>query len=295
MTPSRAKVRFSPEDTLALARGKLATALAAAGKEPSALEARLLLEATTGLTSLSLATGADQPLGQDAAERLSALASRRLAGEPVSRIIGKSGFFGLDLLVAPEVLDPRADTETLVTAALSLLGSKCADQPRILDLGVGSGAILCALLVALPDAIGIGVDISPAACALAHINLHRSGLDERSLVIRGDWTESLQGRFDLIVSNPPYISAAEILTLDDEVLGFDPLLALDGGIDGLAAYRRIANALPRLLQPGGFALFEIGWRQAFDVTTILSATGLGPTKTFRDHRHNERVIALSFI
>ena len=278
---------------MAQARQKLAAAFSAAGKEPAGLESRIFLQAATGLTPLELATCADKSfLDQTSAARLRDYASRRVAGEPVSRILGQSGFYGLNLRVAPDVLDPRADTETLVNAALALLDAGKVTQPRILDLGVGSGAILCALLDARPDAFGLGVDISPAACALTLRNLAHCGLSERSAVARGDWTNALDGRFDLIVSNPPYISHSEIAGLEPEVIAFDPILALDGGVDGLDPYRRIASDLSRLLRPGGGACFEIGWRQGSDVTGILRAAGFDETRIIKDNGNRDRVLTM---
>ena len=278
---------------MAQARQKLAAAFTAAGKEAAGLEARLFLQAATGLTPLALAICADGSLlDQPSAALLRDYAARRVAGEPVSRILGRSGFYGLNLHVAPDVLDPRADTETLVNAALALLDATKAPQPRILDLGVGSGAILCALLDARSDAFGVGVDLSPAACALTRQNLAHCGLSERSAVVRGDWTDSLGGRFDLIVSNPPYISHSEIAALEPEVIAFDPLLALDGGVDGLDPYRRIASDLSRLLRPGGAACFEIGWRQGAEVTAILRVAGFDQARIFRDNGQRDRVVAV---
>jgi release factor glutamine methyltransferase len=274
---------------VAQARKRLATALAVAGKEPSALESRLLVEGATGLTPLALVTLASRQLGEAPARLLQEFANRRLSSEPVSRILGKNGFYGLDLHVEPDVLDPRADTETLVSAALMQLASQETSCPRILDLGTGSGAILCALLEARPDAFGVGVDISRSACALAFKNLAHCGFSGRSGVIRGDWTQPLVGTFDLIVSNPPYISHDEITSLDHEVVRHDPALALDGGPDGLDAYRRIATELNRLLRRGGAACFEFGWRQAADVTDILAGAGYGGTRILRDNGGRDRV------
>lgn len=278
---------------MARARQKLTAVFTAAGKEAGGLESRLLLQAVTGLTPLALATCANESLlDQASAALLRDYASRRVAGEPVSRILGQSGFYGLNLHVAPDVLDPRADTETLVNAALALLDSRKMTRPRILDLGVGSGAILCALLDARPDAFGFGVDISPAACALTRQNLAHCGLSERSAVFLGDWTDALSGRFDLIVSNPPYISHSEIAELAPEVIDFDPMLALDGGVDGLDPYRRIASDLSRLLRPGGAACLEIGWRQGSDVTEILSARGFDEVRIYKDNGQRDRVVAI---
>ena len=283
---------FAEADTLEQARIKLAAVFSAAGKEPAALEARLLMEEATGLSALGLVTHADRQLDRTAAMVLQNYASRRVAGEPVSRILGRSGFFGLDLLVDPDVLDPRADTETLVNTALGLLERKKLRKPRILDLGVGSGAILCALLDARADAFGVGVDISEAACDLTLRNLARCGLTGRSGVVRGDWTSSLNGGFDLVVSNPPYLAHTEIPELEPEVRSFDPILALDGGVDGLGPYRRIAPDLERLMRSGGIACFEIGWRQGADVTAILAAEGFNDVEIARDAAGRDRVVAV---
>jgi release factor glutamine methyltransferase len=268
----------------------LATALAAANKEPAQIEARLLLGAATGLPSVALLTDPGRALGK-AATTLGGFAARRLAGEPVSRILGRSGFYGLDLQVSPAVLDPRNDTETLVNVALEHLQRTGAQNPRILDLGTGSGAILCALLDSRPDAIGLAVDLSPGACDLARRNLTQCGFAARSSVICGDWAEAVAGAFDLVVSNPPYIASREIDGLDVEVTKFDPMLALDGGADGLTPYRRIAPALPRLLRAGGAVCFEIGWRQALDVTRILAQAGFAGATTHPDGSGRDRVVS----
>jgi release factor glutamine methyltransferase len=278
---------------LAQARKLLASALADAGKEPAALEARHLLEGASGLNSLELLTRGDEPLGLERAERLQRFMERRIAGAPVGRILGRSGFYGLDLLVTPDVLDPRADTETLVNAALDFARARRWTQPKILDLGTGSGAILCALLDALPAATGIGVDLSPSACGIAQANLARCGLANRSSIMCGNWAEALAGTFDLIVSNPPYIALTEKGELAQEVADHDPALALYGGSDGLDCYRRLAPDLPRLLKPGGAALFEIGWRQAADVVKICEGVGFGLAEVARDSGGRDRVVIIS--
>jgi release factor glutamine methyltransferase len=278
---------------LAQARKRLASALADAGKESAALEARHLLEGASGLNSLELLMRGDEPLGLERAERLQGFMERRIAGAPVGRILGRSGFYGLDLLVTPDVLDPRADTETLVNAALDFVGARRWIHPNILDLGTGSGAILCALLDALPHATGIGVDLSPSACRIAQANLARCGLANRSSIACGNWAEALAGTFELIVSNPPYIALTEETELAQEVTNHDPALALYGGSDGLDCYRRIAPCLSRLLQPGGGALFEIGWRQAAEVAKIFEAEGFGPTEVVRDSGGRDRVVMFS--
>jgi release factor glutamine methyltransferase len=278
---------------LAQARNRLASALAGAGKEPAALEARLLLEGASGLNSLELLTRAEQRLGRENARRLEMFLGRRLAGEPLGRILGRSGFYGLDLLVTPDVLDPRGDTETLVKAALEFVGARKTARPNVLDLGTGSGAILCALLDSMPDAFGIGVDLSLAASRIASVNLDHCGLSGRSAVICGNWADALAGTFDLIVSNPPYIALAERTALETEVADYDPALALYGGSDGLECYRQIAPRLADLLAPGGGAFFEIGWTQAASVAAIFASEGLPGARVVQDNCGRDRVVFVS--
>ena len=296
MSLSAAPMVFSVDvfstDTVAQARNRLASALAKAGKEPAALEARLLLEGACGLTALELVTRADERLDPDAAARLRLFAERRLAGEPVSRILGQSGFYGLDLLVTPDVLDPRGDTETLVKAALDFAVTRLGPAPRILDLGLGSGAILCALLASLPDAFGVGVDKSPAACAVARINLSRCGLADRSAVFCGNWAGALAGRFDMVVSNPPYIALTEKAELASEVVDHDPPLALYGGPDGLDCYREIAPRLEGLLTPDGGAFFEIGYRQGTVAAALFEGERLAGVHVVKDRSGRDRVVAM---
>lgn len=270
----------------------LARALAEAGKEPAALEARLLIEGATGLRSLDLLTRADEPVGDEITARLQDFLERRLQDEPISRILGRSGFYGLDLIVSPDVLDPRADTESLVEAALAFLRETGVSRPRILDLGTGSGAILCAILRSAPDGHGFGVDLSQAACAVAWKNLGRCGLADRSSIFCGDWAGAIDASFDLIVSNPPYIGLEEAAALEPEVARFDPALALFAGDDGLDCYRRLAREIERLLKPGGAAFLEIGWRQAQAVGQILSAAGFRNVTVFKDHGGRDRVAAV---
>ncbi len=270
----------------------LARALAEAGKQPAALEARLLVEGATGLRPLDLLTRADEPVGDEIAARLEDFLERRLQDEPVSRILGRSGFYGLDLIVTPDVLDPRADTESLVEAALTFVRGTRVSNPRILDLGTGSGAILCAILRSIPDARGLGVDLSPAACAIARQNIDRCGLADRSSILCGDWAEAIDAGFDLIVSNPPYIGLEEAGALAPEVARFDPALALFAGNDGLDCYRRLAREIERLLKPGGGAFLEIGWRQAQAVGEILSEAGFRNVAICKDLSGRDRIAAV---
>lgn len=276
--------------SLSAARLALSRAFAAAGLETPDLDARLLVCAAAGLDHAGLVREGDAPLGEPAAQRLAALASRRLAREPAARILGKREFWGLDLEVAADVLDPRADTETLVEEALR---RSAVPPARILEFGSGSGAILCALLSEWPQALGVAVDLSPAACAATRGNLARCGFAGRSLVVRGDWDAAVDGLFDLVVSNPPYIVSLEIGGLAPEVRQYDPLLALDGGADGLDAYRALAPVLIRRLRPGGLALLEFGAGQENDVAEILSRHGLEVSGFAHDLAGRARVVAAS--
>jgi release factor glutamine methyltransferase len=223
------------------------------------LEARWLIEAA----------------GEDP-DTIVALVERRLAGEPVDRILGRRGFWTLDLAVTEATLSPRSDTETIVRAALDHLRVACrlTERLRILDLGTGTGAILLALLSELPDAAGLGVDISDAALEVAVTNAALAELLQRSDWWQGDWAEGLRGPFDLVVSNPPYIPTADIAGLDREVREHDPHLALDGGIDGLDCYRKILPQISQLLAPSGLAVLEIGFGQDEDVAALATASGL---------------------
>lgn len=274
------------------AAARIADWLVAHGVEPSEArdDARTLLRAAAGLTRLDLALSPEAPLGPEATDLLTTYAARRAAREPVSRILGARGFWSLDLHVAPDVLDPRADTETLVETTLALIEDREAPID-VLDLGAGSGAILCALLSELPNARGVAVDLSSQACAATRANLTRCGLAARAVVIRGRWGDSLVGPFDVVVSNPPYIRADDIPGLDPEVRLHDPVMALDGGADGLRCYRDICKDLPRLVRPGGVAAFEVGWDQAQDVAALLGAGGFCVAAVARDAEGHERVVA----
>jgi release factor glutamine methyltransferase len=261
------------------------------GNENPKREARLSLCAASGVSQVALIIAPWEPLGS-AAGRVREFATRRAAGEPLSRIVGKREFWGLSLAISPHVLDPRPETETIVEAALSILSDRHEDPLRILDLGIGSGALLCALLTEFGPARGIGVDISPDAAEVALRNLDACGLSERAEIRVGDWTSGLKGRFELIVSNPPYIPTADLAALSREVRDFDPWLALDGGIDGLVAYRRILSQSKRLLSPGGWLLVELGAGQAAKVTAIANQYGFTDIVTYRDLAGVDRVAAI---
>ena len=202
------------------------------GIENPVREARISLCAASGVSPEALIIDPREPLGS-AASKVKEVAARRAAGEPLSRILGEREFWGLSFAITRHVLDPRPETETIVDAALSILNDRRHDPLRILDLGVGSGALLCALLTEFGAARGVGVDISADAANVAQSNLQVYGLSPRAEIRAGDWTIGLIGQFDLIVSNPPYIATADLAGLPREVRDFDPSLALDGGIDGL--------------------------------------------------------------
>ena len=260
----------TPGTTVEQARRCLAASFRNAGLDTPDLDARVLVGHALGLDHAALVAAAAQSLGDNAAA-VAALEQRRLAGEPVARIIGAREFWGLLLAVTPAVLVPRPETETVVELALSLVDDRKRSL-RIADLGTGTGAILLALLSELPNATGIGTDLSPDALDVARRNAAALGLGGRARFIVSDFATGLTGRFDLVMSNPPYVATSDIATLAREVRDHDPRLALDGGADGLAAYRAIAADAPRLI--GGHLVVEIGAGQQPDVAFLLAEKGL---------------------
>jgi len=260
--------------TIAAARRSLGKQFKTAGLDSAELDARLLIGAVLDLDLTGLLVQADRKLTADEAARLAGFAARRLAGEPVARIVGVREFWGLPLALSADTLVPRPDTETVVEAALAFLAAAARPQPLILDIGTGSGAIVLALLSEVRDAVGIATDISPAALATARRNAAALGLLDRAHFVACDYASALVGRFDLIVSNPPYIPRSVIASLDPEVRDHDPHRALDGGADGLAAYRRIIPESVRLLRPGSGVIVEVGQGQSDDVTGLMRAAGL---------------------
>jgi len=248
-------------------------ALRAAGIADPRREARRLLAHAAGLTDAGLLAARHAPADAAVATRFATLVARRAAREPLAHLTGAVGFWSLELAVSPATLVPRADSETLVEAVLAARPDRGAAL-RVLDLGTGTGCLLLAVLAEYPAATGIGVDRVPAAAALAAGNAARNGLAGRAAFIAGDWAAALAGRFDLVLSNPPYIESRVIPRLMAEVARFEPASALDGGADGLDAYRLIAAALPWLLAPGGLAVLELGQGQAAGVTALALAAGL---------------------
>lgn len=273
------------------AQAELRRAFSAAGIGSPALDARLLVAAALGTGPTSLIANPDAPLGPGEAERLGSFAARRLAREPVARILGETEFWSMPFRLSPDTLAPRPDTETVVEAALDAARSTGV-PPTLLDLGTGSGCILVALLSELSAAFGVGIDRSPGALATARINADMNGVGGRALFSAGDWGASLDGRFGLIVSNPPYIRAGDIPLLDPEVARFDPAAALDGGPDGLDAYRAILADAARLLAPAGRVVLELGHDQADAVRALAEAEGYRVGAVTTDLGGHRRAIVL---
>lgn len=249
-----------------------------AGLDDSRLDARLLVAHMADIAPQDVMLRPDRPLTADQVTALETLAERRLAHEPVTRILGKRGFWTLDLEVTAETLDPRPDTETVVEAVVKTLPDRSAPL-RLVDFGTGTGAILLALLAEYPRATGIGIDISAGAIETAGRNAALNQLEDRAEFRLGDWggglPEAVDGTFDVVVSNPPYIPETDIDALQPEVRLYDPRRALSGGADGLVAYRILAPLAHGLLKPGGLVALEVGYDQAARVADLLRAAGFG--------------------
>ncbi len=281
---------FDDSTPRAAALTRLAETFEACGIEDPRREAGLTLCAASGVAPVALIVAPQEPLGR-AAARIEEFAARRAVGEPLSRIVGRREFWGLTLAITTHVLDPRPETETIVELALRLLGGRREEPLRVLDLGVGSGALLCSLLVEFVRAQGVGVDISAGAANVARRNVESRGQAGRAEIRVGDWTKGLVGPFDLIVSNPPYVPTSELSRLPREVRNFDPPLALDGGIDGLDAYRRILPESRPLLAAGAWLMVEIGASQAADVLAIAKRCGFVDAGIDKDLAGLDRVVA----
>ncbi|MBV9510454.1 MAG: peptide chain release factor N(5)-glutamine methyltransferase [Caulobacteraceae bacterium] len=263
--------------------------LEAAGVEGPVIDARLLLEAAADASRTDIITDPRRPLTGPQAERLEDFLRRRERREPVSHILGRKGFWKIMLAVTPQVLTPRPDTETLVEWVLRQFPEGRAFN--LLDLGVGSGAILLAILAERPAAKGLGVDVSEEALAVARENAANLGLAGRTALLRGDWTRGLEeASFDLVVSNPPYIPTADIETLQPEVKDHEPHLALDGGPDGLDAYRLLAPEILRVLKPQGCFGVEIGHDQSAAVEHLFRTAGAAGVTTLKDLANRDRVV-----
>lgn len=264
--------------------------LEAAGVDGPVIDARLLLEAAADATRTDIIADPHRLLTEAQAATLEDYLTRREAREPVSHILGRKGFWKIMLRVTPDVLTPRPDTESILDVVLASFAE--GRRFSVLDLGVGSGAILLAILAERPLARGLGVDVSEEALAVARDNAASLGLEPRTALLRGDWTWGLaDGSFDLVVSNPPYIPTADIDGLHPEVSVHEPRLALDGGADGLDAYRQLAPEILRVLRPGGQFAVEIGLGQKAAVEALFRAAGAVEVKTTRDLSDHDRVVA----
>jgi release factor glutamine methyltransferase len=266
--------------------------LTEAGVADAALDARLLIEHFSGTTRADAIADPERSIDPEAVQAVEAALTRRAAGEPVHRILGHRDFYGLRLALSPETLEPRPDTETLVDAVLPFVNRTVARQGgcSILDLGAGTGAVALALLSAAPLAIATAVDISDGALATAAGNAQALGLESRFTVKKSDWFTEISGRYDAIVSNPPYIRSDDIGALQKEVRDFDPLLALDGGCDGLAAYRVLAAGARQYLKHDGVVGVETGSSQKEDVAGLFVLAGFDLIEAVRDLAGHDRVL-----
>lgn len=254
-----------------------------------AIDARLLLEVAADVTRTDIITDPYRVLTQAQMDTLNSYLERRAAREPVSHIIGRKGFWKILLQVNKNVLTPRPETEVIVDEVLKAFPE--AMSFNMLDLGVGSGTILLAVLAERPAAKGLGIDVSEDALAVARENAANLDLAGRVALLRGDWTNGLGDEsFDLVVSNPPYIATDVIETLEPEVRDHEPRLALDGGADGLDAYRFLAGEILRVLKPGGMFAVEIGYDQSAAVEALFKAAGAQNVKTIKDLSTNDRVV-----
>jgi release factor glutamine methyltransferase len=262
--------------TIAMIRRCVAQAFREKSLDSPDLDARVLVGHALGLDHTALASGAERILTAKEIESISALTARRLTREPVARILGTKEFWGLEFRLSPATLVPRPDTETVVETALRAIdASGSRERPlRMADLGTGTGALLLALLSELPNAMGVGTDLSIEALATARENAKRLGLAARAHFAACDFSAALRGPFDLIVSNPPYIASSDVETLEPEVREHDPRLALDGGREGLDAYRAIAADAGRILAPEGIMVVELGAGQERSVTALLAEGGI---------------------
>jgi release factor glutamine methyltransferase len=271
----------------------IARRLARAGIDDPRREARLLLARGLGFGVEALIAEPHASLSRSELRKAAIVTRRRAAREPLSRIVARREFWSREFLIEPSVLDPRPASETLVEVGLTRVSagvSARAGPCRVLDLGTGSGCLLLAVLSELPDAVGLGTDISFDALTLAKRNAVRLDLGRRALFAQADWLAGLAGGWDLILANPPYVESGAIAHLGPEVRCYDPLLALDGGADGLDCYRAIVPELSWALRPGGAAVLEVGAGQAAEVAAMLRAAGLSEVETSVDMQGHRRCL-----
>lgn len=279
-------------ETLAEATARARRQLAEGGIAEAAREVRLLLGGLLGIEPTAFITGGARPLSAEDTALVTKAIRRRLDREPVYRILGRRPFFRLMLELSSDTLEPRPDTEILVERLLPIAEAVVSRKGacRVLDLGTGTGAIVLALIDMVDGVSGVGTDLSFGALETAARNAQINGIQERFAAVRSDWFAVVDGQFDIIVSNPPYISSAMVETLDAEVRRFDPHLALDGGADGLDAYRKIAAEAKAHLLDGGVVAFEIGYDQKTDVTNLMKAHGMSLLEATQDLAGKDRVL-----
>jgi release factor glutamine methyltransferase len=249
--------------------------------ETPRLDAILLLAHVSGLTADRIRIAPEAPVTPNVGAAFEMLLKRRLAREPVSKILGVREFWSLEFRTGRDVLDPRPDSETLVAGVLAAIPDRKAAL-RLVDFGTGSGCLLLSLLHELPNATGFGIDISPPALAIAQDNAARLGLSARATFRRGDWGQDSDGSFDILISNPPYIETGVVPQLEPEVTQYDPRLALDGGPDGLQAYRKLIPDLARLAAQNAFAALEVGMGQDVAVGQLMATAGFASIAVLPD-------------
>ena len=284
------------DQTLGAILRQVRATFAQAGIAGADLDARLIVEHFSETTRTDSISDPGRELAPQIVDAIEMAVARRLSGEPVHRILGFREFYGLKLNLSPETLEPRPDTETLVDAVLPIVRQTAGSNGkcRILDLGTGTGAIALALLQEVRKAEAVGVDISQDALETATANARKLGLGDRFSARRGWWFENVEGEFDVIVSNPPYIRRDDLSGLAREVRDFDPAVALDGGWDGLDAYRAIADDVSHHLSPQGTVTVEIGFDQAREVEALFAEKGLFLARKYRDLAQNDRVLRFIF-
>jgi release factor glutamine methyltransferase len=267
-----------------------------AGVEGAGDDARRLLAAALGLSTAQILARPERTLSPEEAESVGRCVARRVAREPVSRILGVRDFYGRSFAISPATLDPRPDSETLIAAVLELAAAEgwLARPLRLLDVGTGSGCLLLTLLAELPGAAGVGTDTSVAALNVARANAQRLGLTDRAQWLAADALEAIRGEFDILISNPPYIPTRDIAGLDPEVRLYDPPSALDGGADGLRFFHRLLARM-RHVVVHGWTVLEVGHDQADAVAALLSSTGsaasTGNIRFYRDVAGKRRCVA----
>jgi release factor glutamine methyltransferase len=267
--------------TIGAILAEIAVALAASGCDEPRRRARWVIAAALRMSAAEVFARPERVLSAAEQARIAAIRDRLTAREPLGRVLGHREFWGFDFALSPDTLEPRPESETIIEAVLARLCDRRAPY-RFLDLGAGTGCLLLALLSEYPEASGVGIDLAPGAAVTARLNAAGLGLHRRAVFVAGDWGRALAGGFDAVVANPPYIASPAIAGLMPEVREHDPRLALDGGEDGLAAYRAIAADLSRLLAPGGLFAGEIGKGQEAAVAAIVAAGGLAVETTLPD-------------